>query len=87
VFKRLFWLMVGAGFGFGLAFWLLRAVRRNVDRYRPERVTSDLADAVRSFGRDLREAAAEGREAMREREAELRAELERNRRGVVGPGQ
>jgi hypothetical protein len=79
VFKRLFWLLVGVGFGFGVSFWLMRFVRETVQRYSPERVSGDLGDAVRSFGRDLREAVAEGREAMREREAELRADLERGR--------
>lgn len=77
MFRRLFWLLVGAGFGFGVAFWLMRFVRTTVERWSPERVSSDLAGALRSFGTDLREAVAEGREAMREREAELRADLER----------
>lgn len=76
MFKRLFWLMVGAGFGFGVSFWLMRFVRDAVARYTPERVSGDLAAAVRGLGEDLRAAVAEGREAMREREAELRAQLE-----------
>jgi len=75
MFKRLFWLLVGAGFGFGMSFWLARAVRQTVERYTPERVSNDLAAAVRGFGRDVRVAASEGRQAMREREAELRAQL------------
>jgi hypothetical protein len=79
VFKRLFWLMVGAGFGFGVAFWLMRMVRTVVERYSPERVSGDLAAAVRAFGADLREAVAEGRVAMQEREQELRRELEARR--------
>ena len=77
MFRRLFWLVVGAGFGFGISFWLMRFVRSTLERYSPERVSDDLADAIRSFGKDLREAVAEGREAMRERETELRAQLER----------
>jgi hypothetical protein len=76
MFKRLFWLVVGAGFGFGVSFWLMRFVRDTVARYTPERVSSDLAGALRSFGEDLRAAVADGRDAMREREAELRAQLE-----------
>jgi hypothetical protein len=80
MFKRLFWLMVGAGFGFGVSFWLMRFVRQTVDRYTPERVSSDLAGALRAFGQDLRAAVADGREAMREREDEIRAELEGTRR-------
>jgi hypothetical protein len=77
VFKRLFWLLVGVGFGFGVSFWITRFVRSTVERYTPERVSSDLAGAIRDFGGDLRAAVAEGREAMREREQELLAELDR----------
>jgi hypothetical protein len=76
MFKRLFWLMIGAGFGFGMSFWLVRFVRGTVERYKPERVSNDLAGAVRALGADLREAVAEGRGAMREREVELRSRLE-----------
>ena len=77
MFKRLFWLLMGIGFGFGVSFWLMRFVRSTVERYTPERVSADLAGALKAFGQDLRAAAADGREAMREREAELRRELDR----------
>lgn len=77
MFKRLFWLVIGVGFGFGISFWLMRFVRSTVERYTPERLSSDLGSALRSFGSDLRDAVAEGRQAMREREAELRRELDR----------
>jgi hypothetical protein len=77
VFRRLFWLIMGAGFGFGVSFWMMRFVRETAARYTPERVSADLADAMRSLGTDLRAAVTEGREAMREREAELRADVER----------
>jgi hypothetical protein len=76
MFKRLFWLMIGAGFGFGVSFWLIRFVRQTVERYTPERVSSDLAGALRALGEDLRAAVADGRAAMQEREAEIRSELE-----------
>jgi hypothetical protein len=75
VFRRLVWLVVGAGFGFGVSFWVMRTLRGAVDRYRPERVTSELTGALRSFGGDLRAAAADGRAAMREAEADLRASI------------
>jgi hypothetical protein len=75
MFKRLFWLLVGTGFGFGVSFWTMRFIRETVERYTPERVSADLTNAVRGLGADLRAAVAEGREAMHEREAELRAEL------------
>ena len=77
MFKRVFWMLVGIGFGFGMSFWFMRFIRSTVERYSPERVSDDLAGAIRSFGEDLRAAVAEGREAMREREAELRADLKR----------
>jgi len=83
MFKRLFWLVVGAGFGFGVSFWLMRFVRQTVERYTPERMSSDLAGALRAFGEDLRAAVAEGREAMREREDQIRAELEGHRGAEV----
>jgi hypothetical protein len=67
--------MVGAGFGFGVSFWLMRFVRETAARYAPDRVSADLTDALRGLGGDLRAAVAEGREAMREREAELRDEV------------
>ena len=43
MFRRLFWLLVGAGFGFGVSFWLMRFVKQTVERYSPERVSDDLA--------------------------------------------
>jgi hypothetical protein len=67
------WLVVGAGFGFGISVWLMRFVKETIDRYTPERVSADLGSALKSFGSDLRAAAAEGREAMREREDQLRS--------------
>ena len=77
MFKRLFWLVVGAAFGFGVAFWLMRFVRSTVERYSPENVSNQLAGAIKGFGKDLREAVSEGREAMRERESAIREELTR----------
>lgn len=79
MFKRLLWLAVGTGLGFGLSFWLARFVRSTVERYTPERVSSDLAAALRQLGTEMRAAAGDGREAMREREAELREALSSRR--------
>jgi len=75
VFKRLFWLAVGAGLGFGMSFWIMRTVRSTMERYSPERVSSDLSDALRGLGADIRAAVSDGRQAMAEREAELRESL------------
>ena len=79
MFRRLFWLCIGAGFGFGVSFWLMRWVREAAGRYAPERVSAELAGAVRGIGQDVRAAVAEGREAMREREHDLRAAIGRAR--------
>ena len=73
MFKRLFWLVVGVGFGFGMSFWVSRLVREKAARLSPQNVSSELAGALRDLGKDVRAAVTEGREAMREREAELRA--------------
>jgi hypothetical protein len=81
MFKRLLWLVIGASFGFGVSFWLTRAVKETVARYTPERVGTDVAGALRALGEDLRAAVAEGREAMREQETALRAELAQPRPG------
>lgn len=76
MFKRLIWALVGAGFGFGMAFWVTRLVKETMARYAPEKVSGDLAGAIRDFGKDLRAAVSEGAEAMREREEEIRVALD-----------
>ncbi len=80
MFKRLFWLTVGLAVGFGTSFRLMRAVRRTVERFTPERVSQDALAGARSLGGELRAALDEGRSAMRQREAELRAEIGRRAR-------
>jgi hypothetical protein len=80
VFKRLFWLSVGLMAGFGTSFWLMRTVRRTVERLTPQRLTQDALAGARSVGTELRAALDEGRAAMRQREAELRAEVDRRSR-------
>ncbi len=80
MFKRLFWLTVGMTIGFGTSFWLMRTVRRTVERLTPERLTEDVMSGARALGAELKAALDEGRAAMREREAELWAEIERRAR-------
>jgi len=77
MFKRLFWLSTGLAAGFGSSFWLMRTVRRTIERLTPQRLTRDAVAGARSVGTELRAAVDEGRVAMHEREAELRAEIER----------
>ena len=78
MFKRLFWLTVGAGFGFGASFWVTRAVRTTVSRLSPARVSNELTNTMKA-------AVTEGREAMRVRERELRADLEHRYERASGP--
>jgi hypothetical protein len=51
MFKRLFWLTMGAGFGFGVSFWLMRWVRETTEkvaeRYAPERLAREVRGAAR----------------------------------------
>jgi hypothetical protein len=79
VFRRLYWLCVGVGVGFGSSLWLQRLVKQKVARYAPERVSADLTNAVKGLGTDIRLAVVDGRAGMRERETELRADVERSR--------
>jgi len=76
MFKRLFWLSTGAVLGMGSSFWVMRAIRQRISQYAPDRVAENVASAARGAREDLRAALIEGREAMRRRESELRAELE-----------
>jgi hypothetical protein len=78
VFKRFFWLTVGAGFGFGASFWVTRTVRTTMARLSPTRVSNELTTTVKA-------AVTEGREAMRARERELRAELGQRYERAAGP--
>ncbi len=73
--RRLFWVALGLGLGLGLSFWVSRVVRQTAARYAPERLGSDLAEAISELRRDVAAALREGREDMRARESELRARL------------
>ncbi len=70
MFKRLFWLVTGASFGFGSSFWLQRGVKRTVARYKPAAIAARV-------GQDVVAAVGEGRVAMDQREAQLRAARQR----------
>jgi len=65
VFRRFTWLVLGILVGWVSSLALTRRVRRVTRRLRP----AGMGDRVRD---DVRAAVREGREAMREREAELR---------------
>ena len=83
MFKRLFWMTVGLTLGYGSSFWLMRKVRRTVERLTPQRLRRDVTTGARSLRAEVLAALDDGKAGMREREAELRAGLER--RQVVRP--
>lgn len=71
--KRTFWFVTGTAAGLGSSLWVQRRVRLVVERYVPEKVQDRAAEAARKVGPALRDAATEGRDTMRVREAEMRA--------------
>jgi hypothetical protein len=80
--RRLVWFTSGATAGVGGALWIRRRILRTVRRYSPEHLHADATASVRRLGSGVRDAVAEGRSAMRQREAELRAELRETRRDL-----
>ncbi len=75
MFKRLFWLSLGTLVGLASSFWAQRRLRQAVNRLAPEQLRRRVSWSARNLLDDLRAAAAEGRSAMRDREAALRAEF------------
>lgn len=71
--KRVFWLTVGYGAGIGSSFYAARKVKAAAKRYTPDGLTERVGGRVD----DVKAAVVEGRAAMRRREMELRAGLDR----------
>lgn len=83
MFKRIIWMGTGMAVGAGSAFWAKRKVEQTVEQYLPEQVAVRAAAGAKGLAGTVKAAAAEGREAMRATEAELRARVEA--RTFVGP--
>jgi hypothetical protein len=78
--KRLRWLVMGMGVGASASVWAQRRLKLWLKSYTPPEVAARAAKrstevAGRTAG-EVRTAFAEGRQAMREREAELRYQLD-----------
>jgi hypothetical protein len=73
--KRTFWFGTGVTAGFGGAVWIRRRLLRTVRRYAPDQVQAEVTSSVRRLGTDLRSALRDGRDAMADRESQLRSEL------------
>jgi hypothetical protein len=78
--KRLFWFTAGAAFGFGGAVYAYARVREVRGRFAADRLADSVSDAVvgtaRSVRTTVREAVAEGRQAMRDADVDIRSRLE-----------
>ena len=80
--KRTFWAATGFTLGVGSSVYLQKRLRRAVERYTPEQVRQDVTGAgkrvaarTRDLISDLREAAQQGGETMRQEEQDLRSEF------------
>ena len=71
--KRLFWATLGIGFGAAAAIGAMRWANRTREALKPASVADRAAEAAGEWRERLRDALESGREAMAERERELRS--------------
>ncbi len=71
--KRVRWMGAGLALGIGSSVWVQRKAKAVAARYHPSSVAGTAAGRVRRWPGEVREALREGRQAMRDREAELRS--------------
>ncbi|MEI2697996.1 MAG: hypothetical protein V9E94_06515 [Microthrixaceae bacterium] len=79
--RRLFWLGVGAVAGASGTIWAEHKVRARMEQLGPEHLFVSAGNKARGVGRSVVDAVAEGRGAMRDREAELRRTYDPTTRG------
>jgi hypothetical protein len=79
--KRVFWILFGIGAGAVIGISLVRWASRTREAIQPESVAGRATEALADWRERLADALEEGKAAMAEREAELRA-----RYGVDGKG-
>lgn len=70
--RRLFWFGLGAAAGASGTVWVERRVRASLEALQPDHLVAVAGRRAREVGRVVAEAIVEGRDAMRQREAELR---------------
>ncbi len=91
--KRIFWTGVGYSLGIGSSLFVQRRVKRTVERYAPSEMRSNVVDRGREIVQrsrtravEVKEAAREGAEVMRQVERDLVEEYSTRRSaGHVGP--
>jgi hypothetical protein len=77
VFRRGFWVALGLGAGATSAIIASRWARKQADRVAPATIAREAKGGLLDLGKLVSESIAEGRQAMEDRERELRAELPR----------
>ncbi len=75
MFRRGFWVALGLGAGATSAIIASRWARKQADRIAPATIAREAKGGLLDLGKLVSESIAEGRQAMEERERELRAEL------------
>jgi hypothetical protein len=73
MFKRVRWVAVGYGLGATTSYLAARRLRRTAQKYTPNEVATRVGSTVGGTARSVQSAVSQGRSAMRDREAELRA--------------
>jgi hypothetical protein len=73
--RRIFWGLVGLGMGAVIGVGVMRWAARTVDRLAPRSLAEELLQTAADWRERLAGALREGRAAMAEREAELRARI------------
>jgi hypothetical protein len=73
--RRLFWVALGLGAGVAGAIMTSRFLRRQAAKVSPATLTREARGGLMDLAKLFNESIAEGREAMREREEELRSGL------------
>jgi hypothetical protein len=73
--RRVFWMLFGIGMGAAVGVGVMRWTRRTAEQLMPASVSQRAFEFARDWRERLADALEEGRAAMAEREAELRAQL------------
>ena len=73
--KRIFWTLFGLGMGAAIGIGVMRWASRTAERLTPRSLGQRTLEAAARWRERLADALEEGRAAMAEREAELRAQL------------
>jgi hypothetical protein len=83
--RRLFWVALGLGAGVATAIMSARFLRRQREKVAPARLAREARGGMLDLARLVSESLAEGKQAMRDKEAELLAAEEEPMSGRTGP--